>query len=286
MCKSTVDNRVYESRQECSETLINRVSTRQTCDVELDVTFILTLMVEVAIVHVQCSEILRGMCIIIEIRVDVVTNECDVEYVSALIDNGVSLRCDIDAAFKVRYQSSEVMQSVLDSGVQTWRISRGMFLKTCNGSQIYFNTVVLGVRSRGGVRYTGRSIGLSAQTHQDRLGKLGGTLVTIECSVCVWHTLIYGLRDTEQSLAHTCVGAMVIPGQERSAAWSDSDWTHSEDYGDRSISSVRRFLALGWHLEEIHATWAHLEKKRTRLRTYTKSHEESCSQSVETASQA
>nr|GEW83876.1 hypothetical protein [Tanacetum cinerariifolium] len=46
------------------------------------------------------------------------------------------------------------------------------------------------------------------------------------------------------------------------------------------------FLGLGWHLEEIHVTWAHLEKKRTRLRTYTKSLEESCSQSVETASQA
>ncbi|GJU40537.1 reverse transcriptase domain-containing protein [Tanacetum coccineum] len=46
------------------------------------------------------------------------------------------------------------------------------------------------------------------------------------------------------------------------------------------------FLALGWHLEEIHMTWAHLEKKRTRLRTYTKSLKESCSQSVETASQA
>ncbi|GJW01138.1 hypothetical protein Tco_1556389, partial [Tanacetum coccineum] len=29
------------------------------------------------------------------------------------------------------------------------------------------------------------------------------------------------------------------------------------------------FLALGWHLEKIHVTWAHLEKKRTRLQTYT-----------------
>ncbi|GJY26250.1 hypothetical protein Tco_0400976 [Tanacetum coccineum] len=28
------------------------------------------------------------------------------------------------------------------------------------------------------------------------------------------------------------------------------------------------FLALGWLLKEIHMTWAHLEKKRTRLRTY------------------
>ncbi|GKF78788.1 hypothetical protein Tco_0234356 [Tanacetum coccineum] len=35
-----------------------------------------------------------------------------------------------------------------------------------------------------------------------------------------------------------------------------------------------RFLALGWHLEEIHLTLAHLEKKRTRLRLYTKIHEE------------
>ncbi|GJR97144.1 reverse transcriptase domain-containing protein [Tanacetum coccineum] len=34
------------------------------------------------------------------------------------------------------------------------------------------------------------------------------------------------------------------------------------------------FLVIGWHLEEIHVTWAHLEKKRTRLRLYTKNHEE------------
>nr|GEY18271.1 hypothetical protein [Tanacetum cinerariifolium] len=32
-----------------------------------------------------------------------------------------------------------------------------------------------------------------------------------------------------------------------------------------------RFLALGWILEDIHVTWAHLEKKQRRLRTYTKS---------------
>ncbi|GJS14322.1 hypothetical protein Tco_0408794 [Tanacetum coccineum] len=29
------------------------------------------------------------------------------------------------------------------------------------------------------------------------------------------------------------------------------------------------YLAFGRHLEEIHVTWAHLEKKRTRLQTYT-----------------
>ncbi|GJZ68504.1 hypothetical protein Tco_0631744 [Tanacetum coccineum] len=46
------------------------------------------------------------------------------------------------------------------------------------------------------------------------------------------------------------------------------------------------FLALGWHLEETHVTWAHLEKKRTRLLTYTRSLKKYCLQNVETASQA
>ncbi|GJY91926.1 hypothetical protein Tco_0507708 [Tanacetum coccineum] len=47
---------------------------------------------------------------------------------------------------------------------------------------------------------------------------------------------------------------------------------------------VMRFLALGWHLEEINVTWAHLEKKRTRLRLYTISLKKLCIQSVKTAS--
>ncbi|GJS61243.1 putative ribonuclease H-like domain-containing protein [Tanacetum coccineum] len=32
---------------------------------------------------------------------------------------------------------------------------------------------------------------------------------------------------------------------------------------------VSRYFAFGRHLEDLHVTWAHLEKKRTRLRTYT-----------------
>ncbi|GJR36649.1 MAK10-like protein [Tanacetum coccineum] len=41
-------------------------------------------------------------------------------------------------------------------------------------------------------------------------------------------------------------------------------------YGLKQASKAW-FLALGWNLEDIHMTWAHLEKKRTRLRTYNKS---------------
>ncbi|GKC54509.1 hypothetical protein Tco_1077254 [Tanacetum coccineum] len=35
------------------------------------------------------------------------------------------------------------------------------------------------------------------------------------------------------------------------------------------ISLVLMYFAVGMHLEGLHVTWAHLEKKRTRLRTYT-----------------
>ncbi|GJS56576.1 hypothetical protein Tco_0629938 [Tanacetum coccineum] len=38
--------------------------------------------------------------------------------------------------------------------------------------------------------------------------------------------------------------------------------------------------------KDLHVTWAHLEKKRTRLQTNTKTLEDLCSQSLETASQA
>ncbi|GJT47734.1 hypothetical protein Tco_0973891 [Tanacetum coccineum] len=41
-----------------------------------------------------------------------------------------------------------------------------------------------------------------------------------------------------------------------------------------ATTPLLRFLALGWHLEEIHVTWAHLEKKRIKLRLYTKNHKE------------
>ncbi|GJY81072.1 hypothetical protein Tco_0493823 [Tanacetum coccineum] len=41
-----------------------------------------------------------------------------------------------------------------------------------------------------------------------------------------------------------------------------------------SVATPTTTTTLGWHLEEIHVTWAHLEKKRTRLRLYTKSFEE------------
>ncbi|GJS84546.1 retrotransposon protein, putative, ty1-copia subclass [Tanacetum coccineum] len=55
---------------------------------------------------------------------------------------------------------------------------------------------------------------------------------------------------------------------------------------DHPPLSLRGGGALEWLLEEINVTWAHLEKKQTRLRLYTKSLEEIIIQTVETASPA
>ncbi|GKF77886.1 hypothetical protein Tco_0230356 [Tanacetum coccineum] len=49
---------------------------------------------------------------------------------------------------------------------------------------------------------------------------------------------------------------------------------------------MRLYFAFGWHLDDLHVTWAHLEKKRTRLRTKTKTLEDISLQTLETASEA
>ncbi|GJV85142.1 hypothetical protein Tco_1525040 [Tanacetum coccineum] len=46
------------------------------------------------------------------------------------------------------------------------------------------------------------------------------------------------------------------------------------------------YFSFGRHFDELHVTWAHLEKKQTRLQTNTKTLEDLCSQRMETASSA
>ncbi|GKC35820.1 hypothetical protein Tco_1048204 [Tanacetum coccineum] len=50
-------------------------------------------------------------------------------------------------------------------------------------------------------------------------------------------------------------------------------------------NGVNEYFSFGRHLDRLHVTWAHLEKKRTRLQANTKTLEDLCSQSLETASQ-
>ncbi|GKA32334.1 retrotransposon protein, putative, ty1-copia subclass [Tanacetum coccineum] len=60
------------------------------------------------------------------------------------------------------------------------------------------------------------------------------------------------------------------------------------DAEEHELESMMRYFSFRRHLDELHVTWAHLEKKRTRLRTNTKTLKDLCShsQSLETASQA
>nr|GEX78415.1 hypothetical protein [Tanacetum cinerariifolium] len=79
---------------------------------------------------------------------------------------------------------------------------------------------------------------------------------------------IWKLLTLKESLWRRTTNSVVVKLVVAAATyyvWQERNW--------------RLFKEVRWHLEEIHVTWAHLEKKRTRLRTYTKSHEESCSRS-------
>ncbi|GJZ37693.1 hypothetical protein Tco_0583884 [Tanacetum coccineum] len=50
--------------------------------------------------------------------------------------------------------------------------------------------------------------------------------------------------------------------------------------------SLMRYFSFGRHLDGLHVTWDHLEEKQTRLQTNTKTLEDLCSQSQETAPQS
>ncbi|GJV81141.1 retrovirus-related pol polyprotein from transposon TNT 1-94 [Tanacetum coccineum] len=76
--------------------------------------------------------------------------------------------------------------------------------------------------------------------------------------------------------------------------YSRYTWTHFLRSKDETPEVLIDFLthvdevyfSFGRHSYELHVTWAHLEKKRIRLRTNTKTLEDLCSQTLETASQA
>ncbi|GJS40940.1 zf-CCHC domain-containing protein [Tanacetum coccineum] len=61
-----------------------------------------------------------------------------------------------------------------------------------------------------------------------------------------------------------------------------------DTFGERLLGEfgVERYFSFGRHLDELHVTWAHLEKKQMRLRTNKKTLEDLCSQILETTSPA
>ncbi|GJT02296.1 hypothetical protein Tco_0823465 [Tanacetum coccineum] len=98
-------------------------------------------------------------------------------------------------------------------------------------------------------------------------------------------------------LASSTLAVETQPPVERFVISSDTPHDYSTNAADDEVSSVlrslvpdpavlMRYFSFGRHLDELHVTWTHLEKKQTRLRTNTKNLEDLCSQSLETASQA
>ncbi|GKB93464.1 hypothetical protein Tco_0979601 [Tanacetum coccineum] len=100
--------------------------------------------------------------------------------------------------------------------------------------------------------------------------ELRHTTLSSEPDSCMWSLSDDGLFSVVVTRRH--IDQVILPFVNIATRWNNV--------------LPKKFLARGWHLEEIHVTWAHLENKRTRLRTYTKSLEELCIQRVETVSQA
>ncbi|GJS99140.1 hypothetical protein Tco_0820310 [Tanacetum coccineum] len=71
--------------------------------------------------------------------------------------------------------------------------------------------------------------------------------------------------DLHQHFKRLCSQRLETASQDA----RDTVTNSSYDGVTRKHDGVSSYLAFGRHLEEIRVTWAHLEKKRTRLQTYT-----------------
>ncbi|GJS26321.1 hypothetical protein Tco_0486941 [Tanacetum coccineum] len=73
------------------------------------------------------------------------------------------------------------------------------------------------------------------------------------------HTKSVYLRNEEDKRRGVeCVMSKTLRFYKECLEFGPEYVTGMDDEGEVTL------LALGWHLEEIHVTWAHLEKKRTR----------------------
>ncbi|GJS05850.1 hypothetical protein Tco_0362646 [Tanacetum coccineum] len=84
---------------------------------------------------------------------------------------------------------------------------------------------------------------------------------------------------------NTLAEYMILSGAENRPPMLDKDlydswksrmelYMQNREHGRMMLELVEngplmRYFAFGTHLEEIHVTWTHLEKKQTRLWTYT-----------------
>ncbi|GJT86536.1 putative ribonuclease H-like domain-containing protein [Tanacetum coccineum] len=77
----------------------------------------------------------------------------------------------------------------------------------------------------------------------------------------------------DENIVYGCIDDPNMPNLEEIVYSDDDEEVVCENGCEECLFILvvlkRRYLAFGRHLEELHVTWAHLEKKRTRLQTYT-----------------
>ncbi|GJV70160.1 hypothetical protein Tco_1485669 [Tanacetum coccineum] len=106
-----------------------------------------------------------------------------------------------------------------------------------------------------------------------------------------WHTA----RDDTMFTSIRCVSrhektqvyGVILPQHLTNQAMLESTaYQTYYAYATGEKAPKEKYFSFGRHLDELHVTWAHLEKKRTRLQTNTKTLEDLSSQSLETVSYA
>ncbi|GJS12541.1 hypothetical protein Tco_0407013 [Tanacetum coccineum] len=94
----------------------------------------------------------------------------------------------------------------------------------------------------------------------------------------VQSTLTYGLRPLSGFSHHHSKAPIFDPGRTKSHHFSILSshlnltailQTHPQPPSEPPVSYPMRYLAFRRHLGELHVTLAHLEKKQTRIQTYT-----------------
>ncbi|GJU28496.1 reverse transcriptase domain-containing protein [Tanacetum coccineum] len=72
------------------------------------------------------------------------------------------------------------------------------------------------------------------------------------------------------------VAPTINPMSNKQLSKFEEEFSHITKVAKKEYDNpvIKTYDSLGWHLEEIHVTWAHLEKKWTILRTCTKIHQE------------
>nr|GEX63485.1 hypothetical protein [Tanacetum cinerariifolium] len=154
---------------------------------------------------------------------------------------------------------SETAESLHTQTASTPRPDVGLLLETIS--------ILGGTRRIEEIRYHQKEILMERSESDERIEILEQELETMRSRA----------EASDTRLHHSEVDMRELMGNPPMSLLAIKEVNRSPIQRRRNIvklSSCDAIIALGWLLEEIHVTWAHLEKKQTRLQLYTKYDEE------------